>query len=62
MNCKYSYGASAEKTACGCYGDWLGEMSGILISHAGYWLNRRNHVIRGNIYDTPDLIKGGHNE
>ena len=51
-----------DKTACGFYVEWLGERSGILRTDVGYWLNRRNHVIRGNIYDTPDLIKGGHNE
>lgn len=46
-----------DKTAYGFYVEWFGEMKGILRSDVGFWMNRRNHVIRGNIYDNPELME-----
>lgn len=45
-----------DATAVGFYIEWIGEKAGILRNDLGFWLNRRDSVIRGNIYDTPELM------
>lgn len=46
-----------DKTGAGYYVEWLGPMKGVLRSDVGYWLARRNLVIRGNIFDNPELLE-----
>ena len=45
-----------DKTGSGFYVEWLGPMKDVLRSDIGYWLARRNLVIRGNIFDNPELL------
>ena len=47
----------SEKTACGFYVEWLGERSDTYRTNIGYWLSTRGAVIRGNIFDNPEIVE-----
>jgi len=46
-----------EKTAFGFYIEWSGPEANVFRQDVGYWFERRELVIRGNIYDNPELLE-----
>lgn len=46
--------SQSGKTDVGFYVEWVGKFDGEFRSDIGYWLNCRDAVIRGNIWDNRD--------
>ena len=45
------------KTGNGFYIEWLGERADIYRTDIGYWMDADRAVIRGNIFDNPELLE-----